>query len=170
MKYVILFLLPIFLFVSGTAFAEFYKYTDHNGNVRFTDDLGKVPEDQRPEATSYESSKSAIPGPASKKEAEVDQTSAGSGANANTADNSTDEQIKSKKDALSKEYRSLMEEKAGLDAEWNDAKTTIEKHQINLKRSELNKKITRYEEKRKTLNAEIQAHNASMNKDKRKNE
>jgi len=170
MKYVILFLLPIFLLISGTAFAEFYKYTDQNGNVRFTDDLGKVPEDQRPNATSYESSKSSVPGPASKKESETDQVSAGSDANANTTDNSTDEQIKSKKDALSKEYQSLMEEKAGLDAEWNGAKTTLEKHQINQKRNELNKKITQYEEKRKTLNAEIEAHNASINKDKKGNE
>jgi len=43
----------LILFLSTICFAEFYKYKDSNGYLRFTDNLAEVPEDQRPKADKY---------------------------------------------------------------------------------------------------------------------
>jgi len=37
----------IFLLLAGPVTAQFYRYIDQNGNLRFTDDLNKVPTEQR---------------------------------------------------------------------------------------------------------------------------
>ena len=41
---------------AGPAFAQFYKYLDKQGDVRFTDDINQVPQDQRAAARSYSES------------------------------------------------------------------------------------------------------------------
>ncbi len=38
---------------AGPAFAEFYRYLNQQGQVRFTDDINQVPQDQRAAARSY---------------------------------------------------------------------------------------------------------------------
>jgi hypothetical protein len=43
----------LILFVSTICFAEFYKYKDSNGILRFTDNLAEVPESQRPKVDKY---------------------------------------------------------------------------------------------------------------------
>ena len=52
--------------------AEFYRYRDANGVLRFTDNLAEVPKDQRPGAQRYETFKSAPPAAAA-----VDSSKAG---------------------------------------------------------------------------------------------
>ena len=47
------------LWLATPALGEYYKYTDHNGVLRFTDDLASVPQDQRPDVRTYESVKSS---------------------------------------------------------------------------------------------------------------
>ncbi|MFW6241195.1 MAG: DUF4124 domain-containing protein, partial [Thermodesulfobacteriota bacterium] len=37
----------------GPANAQFYKYKDADGNIRFTDDLSQVPPEQRESAPGY---------------------------------------------------------------------------------------------------------------------
>lgn len=41
------------------AFADYYKYRDRDGVLRFTDDLGEVPADQRPKTARYREVKTA---------------------------------------------------------------------------------------------------------------
>jgi hypothetical protein len=53
MKYLKIFVLISFILFSVNASAEFYKYTDEDGNVRFTDDINQVPEEQRSKIRSY---------------------------------------------------------------------------------------------------------------------
>jgi len=58
----------IFLLLAGPVTAQFYRYIDKNGDLRFTDDLSKVPAEQRsnirkynePETGSAPSSKEAV--------------------------------------------------------------------------------------------------------------
>ncbi len=44
---------------AGPAFAQFYKYLDKQGVVRFTDDINQVPQDQRAAARSYSESQAS---------------------------------------------------------------------------------------------------------------
>ena len=53
MKYLKIFIIITFLMFSVSASAEFYKYVDDEGNVRFTDDINQVPEAQRAKIRSY---------------------------------------------------------------------------------------------------------------------
>ena len=46
------------LWLATPALGEYYQYTDHDGVLRFTDDLASVPPDQRPDMKTYESLKS----------------------------------------------------------------------------------------------------------------
>jgi hypothetical protein len=43
----------IFLLLAAPVTAQFYRYIDQNGNLRFTDDLNKVPADQRATIRGY---------------------------------------------------------------------------------------------------------------------
>ncbi|MGE0084784.1 MAG: DUF4124 domain-containing protein [Desulfococcaceae bacterium] len=49
----------VFLLISAPCSAEFYKYRDETGAIRFTDDLSLVPEDQREKASGYSEVKSS---------------------------------------------------------------------------------------------------------------
>jgi len=51
-RYVLMVLLIGFM-VATYALADFYRYRDKNGVLRFTDDLTEVPEDQRPKLKKY---------------------------------------------------------------------------------------------------------------------
>jgi hypothetical protein len=45
----------IFIFAPWTATAEFYQYTDQNGNLIFTDDVSRIPANQRDKIKRYNS-------------------------------------------------------------------------------------------------------------------
>ena len=47
MNHLKIFVIISFLLFSAGAGAEIYKYTDEEGNLRFTDDINQVPEAQR---------------------------------------------------------------------------------------------------------------------------
>ena len=53
MKWAFFMVLLIGLAVAAPASAQFYKYLDKQGNVRFTDDINQVPENQRSHIHSY---------------------------------------------------------------------------------------------------------------------
>ena len=52
-KFIIALIFPIIF--AFTAEAQFYKYYDDNGNLRYTDDINQIPEDQRQQIKTYES-------------------------------------------------------------------------------------------------------------------
>ena len=49
-------ILIIFLLLAAPVTAQFYRYIDQNGNLRFTDDLNKVPVEQQANVTEYRES------------------------------------------------------------------------------------------------------------------
>jgi len=174
MNKAILFLSLLIIFTYGSASAEFYKYKDANGNVRFTDDLSKVPESQRPNVTSYEESDSPSPSAAPQKEAEsdekADKTTEEDAVKTNASLNEQRNQIQQKQDNLKKEFKGLMDEKAKL-AEASKGKMTVEERiELDRKIKKLNENIAQYDDKRKALNKEIEGFNTRMSKSKEKDE
>ena len=45
----------LFFWLTTPALAEYFQYTDQNGNVNFTDDVSVIPEDQRKDIIIFES-------------------------------------------------------------------------------------------------------------------
>jgi hypothetical protein len=58
MNFRYLWLVPIIMGIAQSGNAEFYKYTNREGVVVFTDDLARIPADQRTDASQYEESPS----------------------------------------------------------------------------------------------------------------
>ena len=121
--------------------AEFYKYKDENGAIRFTDDLSEVPEDQRPKLRVYD--EPADFGIEPEKPAEKE--------------NAEPEDKKGKPDRMTI-YKQLREEEAKLMEELeelNKEKANFGEpgsESYNKKVDQFNKKVEEYEKKRAAHN------------------
>ena len=152
---------------SVSAAAEFYKYVDEEGNVRFTDDINQVPEAQRAKIRSYIESVSQDPA-----EQDVNQENqseqAATDQQTNFPDLSDDaseslEDAKKRIDALKneidQEYAALLKEKEQLAKEKEKVKTREQIIEFNKKVDSLNKRVTAYEKKGKDYQAQVDAYN-----------
>lgn len=156
-------LLPLILCLCGPVSAEFYKYTDQNGHVRFTDDLSKVPENQRPDATSYEESQSTPqPPPSSTAKPEKTKGALERRPKSNIRIESQGKKIEMKKKELDQEYQALMKEGAHLEEERKNLKSQSQIKAYHRKIEAHNDKIYQWEEKQKAYNAEVESHNARL--------
>jgi hypothetical protein len=167
MKYLKTFIIITFLMFSVSASAEFYKYVDENGNVRFTDDINQVPEAQRAKIRSYIESESQEPAeqevaPENEaKQAPEDQPT-------DFADLSDDEsesledtkkRIDELKSEIDREYEALMKEKAQLAKDKEQAKTRDQIIEFNKKVDSLNKRVAAYEKKGQDYKALVDDYN-----------
>lgn len=162
MNRILLFTSLLIIFSYGPVSAEFYKYTDANGNVRFTDDLSKVPKSQRPNVTSYEESESNVPAAAPHASPKTEEEGEEDDVNGDASLNEQRNKVQQKKDNLKKEYKALMEEKAELAETSKKPMNLKERLELDQKIKNLNQKISQYDEKRNALNKEIEKLNARM--------
>ncbi len=167
MNYLKIFIIISFLMFSVSAAAEFYKYVDEDGNVRFTDDINQVPAAQRAKIHSYiESVSEAPPEQEATQENQADQAAADQ--QTNFPDLSDDEQksLADTKDQIDKlrsemdqEYQALLEEKQQLAKEKKQAKTREQIIEFNKKVDRMNKRVEAYEENGKVYKAQVDAYN-----------
>ena len=54
-------IVALFLVLAAPVTAQFYRYIDKDGNLRFTDDLNRVPVEQRTSAYEYAGFKAVSP-------------------------------------------------------------------------------------------------------------
>ncbi len=114
-----LLLLGFILFFSQ-AFAEYYKYSDENGNTHYTDNISAVPENQRPNMDEYQEYQIYTDGTqddSKKQEAQPSQQDETQ--KSDQAFTAADEQgaaLFQKKQGFDKRYKTLIEEKKRLKA------------------------------------------------------
>lgn len=144
--------------LAAPAAAEFYKYTDQEGNVRFTDDLNQIPESLRSGATAYEQVESRPEeSPAAKTPAGTEATKASS--REASALEQTRQALEEKKKQLEAEYQALMEKRAALEKSRDQRKTRSQALEYNKAVTQLNEAIQAYEKRREAFDAEVKAYN-----------
>ncbi|MGD8368115.1 MAG: DUF4124 domain-containing protein [Desulfobacterales bacterium] len=157
-KAAVLFLLLGLAFYPFRADAEFYRYTDENGVLRFTDNLQEVPPDQRPQLKKYKEAEDDLTPAqrAAKRQREAEE------ARKTQIRRQQQKKVKSVEDIrvdspedfervktnLDDEYESLMRKKAALEEERNNLKSTEEVSAYRVKVRELNEEIKRFEDRR----------------------
>lgn len=137
---------------------EFYKYQDAHGNVIYTDDLSKVPPEQRSKAQMYEESHTtAAPQPAQ------EGKTASSATDKQPADSESfrkeGERLLNLKEELDKEYNALVKESAELKAEQQAAVTPEQIKAVNKKVVGYNARFQAYHEKSSAYEADVKAYN-----------
>jgi predicted RNase H-like nuclease (RuvC/YqgF family) len=159
--------LAIIFGIASSATAEIYKYRDDQGIIRYTYDLGEVPEEQRSGIQAYEEeTDSAFESP---QEEPKGDASAGEPEKkpADDAPPSVDEQkieeLNQKKKDLDVEFAGLMEEKYNLLKEKEKladslaGRDTVAVADYDKKVEELNRKIADYQKRREAFQKEAEA-------------
>jgi hypothetical protein len=157
---------------AGPAFAQFYKYLDKQGVVRFTDDINQVPQDQRSAIRSYSESQaggtSAGEAPAAAKE---EKTAAPEppAASAKAVGEGKDpiEGTRAQLDALKKEveaeYQLLVNEKGRLAKEKETKKTREEITAYNKGVEAFNQRAESFEKKNADYRKLAESYNTLVN-------
>jgi hypothetical protein len=174
MKYLNIFVLISLLLFSVSASAEFYKYTDEDGNVRFTDDINLVPEEQRAKIRSYVESQSAevpeqqttLENPEQSEQSE--QKSNFPDLSENDAVEGSLEELKTRIDAIKLEidqaYAALMKEKEQLAEDKKKVKTRAQVDSYNKRIEDYNIQGEDFMKKQKERDALIDDYNARIMK------
>jgi hypothetical protein len=132
----------IVIFSHWTASAEFYQYTDQNGHFIFTDDLSRVPVDQRDEITTYNSAKPVDLSPDATGDSPLQET--------NPAD-----KISVQRDALEKESFRLQQARKSLMEEKKKVTTLAEQQAYNEKVTRLNQQIEQFSQQLESFNKTV---------------
>ena len=152
---------------SPAAAAEFYRYVDAGGHVRFTDDINQVPESQRARARSYAGAQSRpadspdvagpaggtpVAGPAAPEE------------NAPEGDSieATRQRLEEMKSEVEKDYQSLASEKDLLAKEKDVQKNREEIAAYNKRIEAFNQRAELYEKKSGELRKLVDDFNARV--------
>jgi hypothetical protein len=170
MKLCLSVVLAVSLTVAGPACAQFYKYLDKQGNVRFTDDINQVPEAQRGKARSYEESRAPVALSAEPADGAEKKPGAGGAAEAalvsavssSTPEDSVDSfraQIDEMKKQVDTEYKALLKEKETLAKEKETTKTRDEINGHNKRVEAFNLRAAKYETMSDDLRKKVEEFN-----------
>ncbi len=181
----IAFMTLLFLFFAHYAGAEFYRYTDENGKVRYTDDFGMIPEDQRPgvkEYQAYETNTTNVeatlsPGGQSEPESEKKSDSGAEKLTIDMHDRAADsgqtedeeknydfdavyKSLGEKRNSLALEYDEMMKEREEL-AKLSEGELTSDQIDArNAKVRAFNDRVKSYQEKKESFEKEMTEYNA----------
>jgi flagellar biosynthesis chaperone FliJ len=155
----------IAVFLCAPASAEFYRYVDEHGNVMFTDDLSKVPTDQREKVKPYEESITKAPPVETKK----DENAAAVKDDVNEF-KKEQQRLQNQEKVLNQEYKDLMKMRSQLNEKKSAAVTDAQVKEYNQQIIEFNERIQNYEKARDALAAEVDAFNARVEENSNKGE
>ena len=147
MKYIIFIYMILFTIITDVVFAEYYKYIDESGRIKYTDDISKIPDSYREQAQTFKEYKSNTTKHDVKKEKEqIPESVSGK-----DAESQNDKQLKVRKQMqteLDKEYESLIAIEKKLMEEKAHLKTREDFKAYNEKIKNLNTQIDIFEKKR----------------------
>lgn len=159
----VIWLLPLalLLLMPNPSFPEFYKYRDKSGATRFTDDLTKVPVDQRPEVQNYSEPEDFLP-PVQKRRQNT-KTEGKSAGNPEESLRESPEQwatrLKERKGVLEEEYEKIVQAQKALTSERSTLNTPASYLDYNKKRARLQDRAKVYEKERKSFEEEVKTYN-----------
>jgi hypothetical protein len=159
-----------FFLIAVPCQAEFYKYVDKDGNVIFTDDLSKVPADQRQGLEEYAEPETPAPAqntPEDNPEQKIDQPTVESQTPKAPAAAGGDlkqkkAELEAKQAKLDEQYNALMDEKKQLESDKEHAKSHKQIQAYNERVLQFSEKLNNYNEQRIAFEAEVKAYNAAV--------
>ena len=162
----------IIIFFSTTVSAEFYKYVDENGNICFTDDFNKVPEDQRAGLKGYEESESD--GDTDTVEKKVVKEIKVQDDNENKENlgkfydrlNNTRLQLVKEHEEIQKERKQIIEDRKNAETSEDTGKVNERIKKLNKRQEELKNKNEAFEAERKEYRKKLEEAEANENKEK----
>jgi hypothetical protein len=163
MKAIALAVALVVLLLVTPAVAQFYRYVDAGGHVRFTDDINQVPEKQRAAARKYVESRTVSAEPA-----ETLATAPGSPAGAAPAPAAGDPpaEMKDRMEDLKKQvdaqYQALVKQKEELSKEKDTTKTRQQVMEYNKRVEAFNQAAGDYEARSGELRKTLEDYNARV--------
>ena len=155
--------------LAAPAAAEFYRYRDKSGAIRYTDNLTEVPPEQRANLKAYRETVSL---PASNTASETAasgqvpaQVEVGVDTDADAARKAAEEtaaRLRQRQEALIQEYEALQKERAALAQRSGQRVNNAQQARYHEDVEALNAKIRDYQQRREAYEQEVQAHNARM--------
>jgi hypothetical protein len=158
-------LIAVSLWLASPCTAEFYRYKDENGVIRFTDNLADVPEDQRPEAKGYtEPDDNLTPEEKAEKkqatvEAEQKKAVETEKKKETEAESVERESLTQRKTALEQEYADLMKERETVMAGKEKLETPEEKKAYYENIDRFNNKLSDFEKRHTQLQKDVEVFN-----------
>ena len=174
MKWVGWALLLVTLASAGPASAQFYKYRDKQGVLRFTDDINQVPDHQIDKLHKYAESPSTAADATDpdtdgeKKAPTLGAAAKGPGSSAlhlaaeKEGIDSTRARLEELKQQVDADYQALAKEKEALGKEKNAPKTHQQVVDYNQRVEAFNQRASAYETRRNELHNQIENYNARV--------
>jgi hypothetical protein len=161
MKVLVMAISTLVLLVAPAA-AQFYRFVDAGGHVRFTDDINQVPEKQRAAARSYVETRAAPP-PAEGTEGKSTESAAVVAAVApEPAAESQKERLEDMKQKVEAQYQALVKQKEALSKEKETAKTRQQVIEHNQRVEAFNQAAADYEARSNELRRAVEEYNARI--------
>ena len=135
--------------------AEFYKYRDANGVLRFTDDISEVPEDQRGNLKAYKSVVTPKP---------TEETAEEQSGPKKSELEAMAQKLEAEKAALEQEYQAILDEDRRIKAMAADPNNPPSPEAYNQQLRELRKKIDAYDARRRDFQERAAAFDAHVQK------
>jgi hypothetical protein len=154
-----------------SSFAEFYKYRDENGVVRYTDNLAEVPPAQRPKTQRYSEPDDFLT-PAQKRQRDESASSKSSVPERESSlsmqreEEETVEQrstrLRQLRENLKREYNEIARAQQALLNKRGTLRTPASYRKYNEQQSRLQQRAEAYEKRRKAFEEQVKAHNESI--------
>lgn len=160
MKLIVIISILSVMALSATVEAQddFYKYVDQYGNVIYTDDLSKVPVDQRSRAKAYEASQYIPP----KKEKSLEKSSTAVQNQDREALSQEGRQLSELKKKLDAELKALAQERAQLQKDQEAAATPDQFKRINKRVVNYNTRFKAFKEKEAAYRTQLANYNTKL--------